>query len=373
MKDQPLSGIRVLDFSTLLPGPLASLILSEAGAEVVKLERPGTGEDMRHYPPDWDGRSATFALLNSGKTCLELDLKSDKAADRLKPMIEQSDILIEQFRPGVMERLGLSYDNLKTVNPGLVYCSITGYGQSGDRALRAGHDLNYMSESGILSLAAGGTNPAAVPPVLAADIAGGTYPAVMNILLALRQRDQTGQGCHIDISMTDNLFPFAFWALGHGLVNDEWPQPGKGLLAGGSARYHLYRASCGAIIAVAALEDRFWAAFCKAVGFEDTGGSDGDMITQIGGIISSRPASHWEPILSQADCCCNVVRPLEDALRDQALRERGLFDYSIKSASGASMMALPLPVAPQFRKPPEEPRSFPDLKSFDDEDLTPGA
>lgn len=363
----PLSGIHVLDFSTLLPGPLASLILSEAGAQVSKLERPGTGEDMRHYPPEWDGRSATFALLNGGKSCIELDLKSATGFEQLKPLIQRADVLIEQFRPGVMARLGLDYPSLKAINPRLIYCSITGYGQSGDRAGQAGHDLNYMSDSGLLSLAAGGQAPAAVPPVLAADIAGGTYPAVMNILLALRLRDQTGEGSHIDISMTDNLFPFAFWALGGGLVNEDWPQSGEGLLAGGSPRYQLYRAACGGLVAVAALEDRFWTVFCAAIALDDSSGTPGEVKQRIADLIRRQSADHWDQVLSQADCCCNIVRSLEQAVADPHLLARGLFDYRVETASGASMMALPLPLSPQFRRPADQPRAYPDLKPLKDD------
>ena len=191
---QPLSGLLVLDFTTLLPGPLATLLLAEAGAEVIKIERPG-GEDMRHYEPRFDGESAMFALLNRGKKSLVLDLKRDADRAKLKPLLDRADMLVEQFRPGVMARLGLGYEAVRAINPKLIYCSITGYGQTGPRAGEAGHDLNYIGYTGLLALNPGPPDRPVVPPALIADIAGGTLPAVMNILLALRQRDQTGQGC----------------------------------------------------------------------------------------------------------------------------------------------------------------------------------
>jgi crotonobetainyl-CoA:carnitine CoA-transferase CaiB-like acyl-CoA transferase len=224
---QPLSGIVVLDFTTLLPGPLATLLLAEAGAEVIKVERPG-GEDMRHYEPRFDGESAMFAQLNRGKKSLVLDLKSAQARDKLMPLIERADVLVEQFRPGVMARLNLGYDAVKAVNRRLVYCSITGYGQSGPRAGEAGHELNYIGHTGLLALNPGPADRPVVPPALIADIAGGTLPAVMNILLALRQRDRTGEGCHLDIAMIDAMFTFASHALASGHATGAFPGRGGG-------------------------------------------------------------------------------------------------------------------------------------------------
>ena len=207
---QPLSGLLVLDFTTLLPGPLASLMLSEAGAEVLKIEKPG-GEDTRRFPPSFDGESAPFAMLNRGKKSLTLDLKNDADRAKLIPLIQRADILMEQFRPGVMARLGLGYETLRALNPRLIYCSISGYGQSGARVDEAGHDINYIGNTGLLDLQPGPADAPVVPPMLVADIAGGSFPAVINILLALRARDQSGQGCHLDIAMTDAMFTFG-WA-----------------------------------------------------------------------------------------------------------------------------------------------------------------
>jgi alpha-methylacyl-CoA racemase len=204
---QPLAGIKVIDFSTLLPGPLASLILAEAGAAVVKVERQGDGDELRGYEPRFGAASVGFALLNRGKRSVALDLKANGARERLLPLLRAADVLIEQFRPGVMDRLGLGYAALATINPRLIYCSITGYGQQGPKAQMAGHDLNYLAETGLLHFAAGADGAPVVPPTLIADIAGGSYPAVLNILLALRARDASGRGCHLDIAMTDHLFP----------------------------------------------------------------------------------------------------------------------------------------------------------------------
>ncbi len=262
---QPLSGVLVLDFTTLLPGPLATLMLAEAGAEVIKIERPG-GEDMRHYEPRFDGESAMFAQLNRGKKSLVLDLKRPTDRDKLMPLLKRADVLVEQFRPGVMARFGLGYDAVKAINGKLVYCSITGYGQTGPRAGEAGHDLNYIGSTGLLALNPGPMDRPVVPPALIADISGGTLPAVLNILLALRQRDLSGQGCHLDIAMTDATFTFQSHALALGHAEGKFPGMGGSRLTGGSPRYQLYPTSDGKIVCCAALEQRFWEPFTAAIG-----------------------------------------------------------------------------------------------------------
>src|SRR5258706_921466 len=253
---QPLAGVLVLDFTTLLPGPLATLLLAEAGAEVIKIERRG-GEDMRRYEARSGGKNAMYAVLNRGKQSLVLDLKSAADRDKLTPLIKRADVLVEQFRPGVMARLGLGPDAVRAINPKLVYCSITGYGQTGPRADEAGHDLNYIGHTGLLALNPGPPDRPVVPPALIADIAGGTLPAVINILLGLRQRDQVGQGCHLDIAMTDAMFTFAGHALASGHATGAFPGTGGARLTGGSPRYQLYPTKDGKLVCCAALQHRF--------------------------------------------------------------------------------------------------------------------
>lgn len=361
---QPLTGIRVLDFTTLLPGPLATLMLAEAGAEVVKVERPG-GEDMRRYEPQWEGGSAAFALLNRGKKSLVLDLKSQADRERLQPLLQEADVLVEQFRPGVMRRLGLGYETVRTLNPGIVYCSISGYGQDGPRAAEAGHDLNYIGNTGLLDLQPGPAERPVVPSALVADIAGGSFPAVINILLALRQRDATGAGCHLDIAMTDTLFVFAWHALAAGLATGRFPAPGKSPLTGGSPRYQLYPTRDGKLVACGAIEDHFWRRFTAAIaldpGLVDDARDPPATKAEIARIIAARSAEDWRPILAAADCCATIVTSLEEALRDPHFVQRGLFAHRISAASGASMTALPLPIAPQFRDAPGSRKPAPKL------------
>ena len=254
----PLEGVFVIDFTTLAPGPLASLMLANAGAEVIKVERPGIGDEMRIYKDAFGDEGVTFALLNAGKRSITADLKKSEDLFKIKELIKKSDVVLEQFRPGVMAKLGLDYEVLAEENPGLIYCSITGFGQNGPKASIAAHDLNYVADTGMLAIGDCSSGKPAIPQLLAADLAAGSYPAVMNILLALQQRNHTGKGTYIDVSMTDCLFPLMFWGLGLGWGSGTWPQYGGQLLTGGSPRYQIYTTSDARYLAVAALEDRFW-------------------------------------------------------------------------------------------------------------------
>jgi crotonobetainyl-CoA:carnitine CoA-transferase CaiB-like acyl-CoA transferase len=208
--DAPLTGVRILDFSTLLPGPLATLMLADAGADVIKIERPGLGDEVRSYSPKIGDSSAIHALLNRGKRAFAADLGEESDHRRVLQLAARAQVVVEQFRPGVADRLGIGYDQLHTVNPGVVYCSISGYGQHSELRDRAGHDLNYLAQSGLLGVVTDTAGSPALPVSNLADIAGGSYPAALNILLGLRRSEATGLGCHLDISMTHNLQVLAF-------------------------------------------------------------------------------------------------------------------------------------------------------------------
>jgi len=361
----PLRGIKVLDFSTLLPGPMATLFLAEAGADVIKVERPEFGEEMRYYPPKWGESSINFSLLNRGKKSLTLDLKGTDAIQTLTPLIESSDIIVEQFRPGVMKRLGLDYESVKLINPKIIYCSISGYGQDGPKQNLAGHDINYIGEAGLLSLASGTQDSPVVPPALIADIAGGSYPAVMNILLALRERDLSGEGAYIDISMTDGVLPFLWWALGKTSETGVDPGNGGDRLTGGSPRYQLYPTSDGRFVAAGPLEDKFWSAFCDAIGLEGTHRDDliapDRTIEAVRSIIASRTASEWEPILRRADCYCTIVKSVSEALADAQFQARGVFEAQLSSGDGKSIPAIPVPIIKAFRDHDNERKRAPRL------------
>jgi crotonobetainyl-CoA:carnitine CoA-transferase CaiB-like acyl-CoA transferase len=365
---QPLAGIRVLDFSTLLPGPLATLILAEAGAEVIKIERPGRGDEMRSYTPRFGTDSVNFALLNRGKRSVAIDLKAPTAVDTLRPLVESADVVVEQFRPGVMDRLGLGYDALKAMNPRLVYCAVTGYGQEGPRAQVAAHDLNYVSESGMLALTQGADGAPVLPAALIADIAGGTYPAVINILLALRERDRTGVGCKLDIAMADNLFTLMYWGLGNGLAAGQWPTPGGDLVTGGSPRYNIYRTRDDRFLAAAPLEQKFWENFCAALDIPQALRDDSvDVAATHRAVVervAAKSAEELRAIFAGHDVCCTIVASLADALHDEHFKARGVFARALMAGDRA-ISALPVPVVDAFRSE-EKAIGYPELGEAND-------
>jgi crotonobetainyl-CoA:carnitine CoA-transferase CaiB-like acyl-CoA transferase len=342
----PLEGLTVVDFSTLLPGPLATLMLAEAGADVIKVERPG-GDEMRHFPPPFGAGSAPYAALNGAKRSVVVDLKSPDGPRSLEPLLARADILVEQFRPGVMERFGLGYEAVRRINPRLIYCSITGYGQEGPRAQEAGHDINYQAVTGLLSLSP------FMPAALVADIAGGAMPAVMNILLALSSRDRTGEGMFLDLAMADAMFTFAWFGLAQGHATGRFPESGENMLAGGSPRYGLYGTADGKFLAVGALEQKFWNAFCQAIELPDplrNDARDPSATRQaVADLVGARHAEHWRQVLEPADCCCTVVASLEEAFSDEHFRARGLFDFNVVQG-GRRLPMTTLPIAPAFRR-----------------------
>lgn len=261
-----------------------------------------------------------------------------------------------------MDRLGLGYDALKPINPRLVYCAITGYGQSGPRASVAGHDLNYLADTGMLLLSAGADGAPVLPPALIADIAGGAYPAVINILLALQRRAVTGEGCRLDISMSDNLFPFLYWAMGNGIAAGQWPRPGGELVTGGSPRYQIYRTADDRFVAAAPLEQKFWENFCDAVGlapeFRDDRRDPQATKAAVAAIIRAQPAVAWRARFAGQDLCSTVAASIDEAMRDPHFAARGLFAWGV-TAGDARLPAVPVPVAAEFRAAPGNEASPP--------------
>ena len=353
---KPLDGLFVLDFSTLLPGPMATLLLAEAGAQVLKIE-PLAGDAMRAYEPPWGDDSAIFGLLNRGKQSLAIDLKEPAAREHVLGLARKADVVVEQFRPGVMDRLGFGYDALSRINPRLIYCSITGYGQTGPRALEAGHDLNYAGDTGMLALSMGDVAHAVLPATPLGDIGGGSYPAVINILLALEERRRTGTGRHIDIAMSENMFPFAYWALATGFATGHWPGNGTDLVTGFSPRYRLYVTRDRQALVVAALEPKFWATFCDVVNLpEDLRNDAVDPAAtslEIARIVASEDSAVWAQRLEGKDCCVSLAASMEDAVRDPHFIARGVFAAQVTNAQGTSLPALPMPIIPAFRVKPE--------------------
>ena len=361
---QPLAGIRVLDFSTLLPGPMCTLMLAEAGAEVIKIEKPGSGDMMRSYVPRFGDEAINFAMLNRGKRSLALDLTRPEGITHALQLVRTADVVVEQFRPGVMQRLGLGYEQLREIKPDLIYCSITGYGQGGPLAQRAAHDLNFAAEVGLLSQTADEQGNPQLPPALIGDIAGGTYPALFNILLALRRRDAGGGGCYLDIAMADSLFTTMYWGLGNGFVAGQWPRPGSDLVTGGSPRYQIYRTRDDRFMAAAPLEDKFWKNFLEVLGAPQLIDDSIDPYSvrrAIADIVRTRDAAHWEARFVGLDACVNFVRTLDEAVKNSHFVARGLFAHRIEDSAGRSMPALPVPIADVFRIDASCPVRYPEL------------
>ena len=348
---QPLAGVRVIDFTTLLPGPLATLMLARAGADVTKIERPG-GEEMRTYEPRVGGTAAYYQVLNQGKAIVELDLKSPEGRSAALDLAADADVVVEQFRPGVMSRLGLGVEDLHAVNPRLIICSITGYGQTGPKSDRVGHDLNYVGDTGLLALSPGTLDAPSLPPALIADIGGGSFPAVTNILLALIGRERSGKGCHLDIAMTDAMTVFAWWAVTLHNAGEDVPKVGEGIFTGGSPRYQLYRTKDDKLLAVAALEQKFWMMFADAIALSaearDDARDPATSISEAASIIRSRPAAHWAEIFDRVDCCVTLVQSLPEALRHPHFSERN-GARSGPQGGAYAFSPLPLPIDPGFQ------------------------
>ncbi len=323
-----LRGIRVVDVSQFIPGPQAALHLCDLGAEVVKVEPPG-GEPMRTFPPlDPDGVGAPYKLMNRGKTVVELDLKTDAGKRAFADLIAAADVLVESYRPGVLDRLGFDRKTLERLNPGLVHVALTGFGQTGPYRTRAGHDINYMALAG--GLAASGTEErpvAAYPPT--ADHAS-ALQAALAAAAALFRRRESGRGAFIDVSLAETVL--AWQAIQMTLAGRAGQEPHRGAqtLNGGAARYHVYRTSDGRFITLGAVERKFWAAFCRAVGREEWVGRYDDtlpqtsLIAEVTALIASRPLAHWERVIDPADCCFHPVVELGDLPDHPQIAERRL-------------------------------------------------
>lgn len=329
----PLAGLRVLDLSRLLPGPWASLVLADLGAEVVKVEDPAGGDYLRWMPPLVDGTSALFLALNRGKSSVSLDLKKREDREVFLELCEQADVVVESFRPGVLARLGLSWETLQARNPRLVLCSISGFGQNTTLANRAGHDIGYMALAGVLGLLGSKDGPPAQPNVQVADIAGGSFSALVGLLAALFERESTGRGRWVDVSMTEGaMATLAMTIAPHLHGGGEGPRRGEGTLSGELPCYSIYETQDGRHLAVGALEPKFWSGFCAAIGKPDleshgldSGESGRRTREAVAAIIAEKPLAHWAAHFSQHDVCVEPVLMPEELVEHPLHVSRGTF------------------------------------------------
>ena len=313
--------MRVLDLSRLLPGPYCSRILADFGFEVIKVEPPGGGDWSRHVPPldPENGQGFLFNALNRGKKSFTANLKADEGRAILLRLVETADVLLETFRPGVMERLGLGYETLAQVNPRLVYCSLSGYSPAGPYRERAGHDLNYQGLAGLLDLTGPREGPPAMPGVPLADLSGALW-ATTGILMALLERERSGQGQQVDSSLLGaalSLLPLAVAQLKGG----QPPTRGQGELSGGVVCYNLYQTRDGGFMSLSALEPEFWRVFCQAIGRQDLQGQQwapalpGELAyDELCALFLTRTREEWRELFSGIDACCDPVYNVEEAL-----------------------------------------------------------
>ncbi len=308
---KPLDGITVLDLTRLLPGAAATQTLSNFGAEVIKIEEPRRGDYARETPP-------VFQMVNRGKKSVVLNLKEAGGRQAFLRLAERADVVIEGFRPGVMDRLGLGFETLRERNPRLIYVALTGYGQSGPYAQMAGHDINYLALGGVLE-------PPAISSVQIADLAAGALQAVIGTLLALEARHRTGRGQFVDVAMLDGVaalqaIPLALHAAG-----------GSNVLAGQYACYNIYQARDGRWIAVGALEPKFWATLCHGLGCESfisdqftDGPRQAEIIASLATVFRTRDARDWFDHFKTTDACITPVQNLDEVITDPQLRHRGM-------------------------------------------------
>lgn len=321
MANPPLHGIKVLDLTRLLPGPVCSLHLADLGADVIKIEDTGAGDYM---PP------AARAIINRNKRGLSLDLKHDAGREALLALAESADVLIESFRPGVMARLGLGYDELSRRNPRLVYCSLSGYGQNGPFRDKAGHDLNYCGYAGVADQLGAAADIPALPNLPLADLMGGALTAAMGILAALCDVARSGRGRYVDIALADGVLAHAVMPLATLAAEGHTRPAGEDTLSGALPCYAQYATADKRFLAVGALERKFWDSFCERLERPDLKAlhrskdrAESDWVrSEIASIVAAQPLAHWTEVFRDSDCCVSPVLKLEEALELDQFRQR---------------------------------------------------
>jgi len=327
----PLAGLVALDFTQLLPGPYCTRLLADLGARVVKVEPPW-GEDLRTRPPLLpDGQSAGYVALNRGKETVTLDLRSPEGRAAAIELARSCDALIEGFRPGVMDRLGLGFEAVKALNPRVVYCALTGYGQDGPYAQRAGHDVNYLGLAGALGLGGTPDGSPLLPAVQVADIGGGSLMAALSIVAALlgRQRGTLQEAVFLDVSMVDGVASWQGPAVASAFAGDRMPTRGDGLLTGGTPCYGIYETADGRYMALGALEPKFWATFCAVADRPEWAERQHEsppdrLAADLRALFRGRTRAEWVEVIGEADACCTPILDWDEVWADPHVRARGL-------------------------------------------------
>jgi crotonobetainyl-CoA:carnitine CoA-transferase CaiB-like acyl-CoA transferase len=325
-----LTGIRVLDLTKRLPGPFCSLMLADYGADVIKIEDPDIGDNSRYGKPFIQGVGARYLMLNRNKKSIAIDLKKSEGKEIFRKMAEKADVIIEGFRPEVMDRLGLSYKEISKTNPKIIYCSLSGYGQNGPYHKMAGHDVNYIGYSGVLGLIGMRGDKPVIPGVQIADIGGGSMMALSGIMMALFHRERTGKGQYIDISMLDGAISWLYGAAAEYFVTGETQERGNARLNGKYACYDVYSTKDGRYLSVGALEDKFWSKLCTRVGrpewisLKDVDEEQARLRNELQELFLQKDQKEWLELLEKEDTCVGPVYDLEEVFSDPHVLERGM-------------------------------------------------
>ena len=336
----PLAGIRILDLTRLLPGPVTTLHLADLGADVIKIEDPQVGDYARTLGTGQGEDSAYFRMINRNKQGLRLDLKKPEGVEVFMRLAREADVIIESFRPGVMDKLGVGYATIAAVNPKIAYCSISGYGQDGPYKDLAGHDINYLGYAGVLDqIGSEGGNPA-IPNFQIADLLGGALTAAMGILAAVVEAQRTGQGRYIDVSMTDSVLAHTYFTMLR--LNDAGQSAPRGsdLLSGGLPCYATYRCADGKHLAVGALEGKFWKTACAVLGRPEwlKRQWDAGLRTEMAELFATRPRDEWTSLFAAVDCCITPILSPEEALANEQISARQM----VLNVDGLTQFAPPL-------------------------------
>jgi crotonobetainyl-CoA:carnitine CoA-transferase CaiB-like acyl-CoA transferase len=348
----PFAGLKVLDLSRLLPGGFCSLLLADFGADVVKVEDTGMGDYIRWSPPAFEGAEETakgslFLSLNRGKRSVRVDLKTEAGREVLLRLARDADVLLESFRPGVLDRLGVGYERLRQENPRLVYCAITGYGLTGPNVHRSGHDLNYLGLNGVLALGGEADGPPIQAGAQIADLGGGALMAAFGILAALRERDRSGEGQVVDVSMFDGALSWLAMVAARVFAAGERPRRGAEVLSGSLLCYRPYRCADG-WVTLGALEPKFFAAWCHGVGRPDLvdrqfEGPGTEAHAEVERIFLSRTRDEWAAFADAHDCCLEPVLEVEEALESELVRAREMvIEYQQPGAGTVKGLGMPV-------------------------------
>lgn len=341
-----LKDLRVLDLSRLLPGPFCTMVLADHGARILKIESPGEGDYIRSWEPKVEDYSALFLAVNRNKKSLTLDLKTEAGKKIFFRLLREYDVVLESFRPGVMNRLGIDYLKAREVNEKIIYCSLTGYGQFGPEADKAGHDLNYLAESGVLHTSGCADGQPVVPGIQVADIGGGALYAVNAILMAYIAVQRGEAGAHLDISMTDGLVSMFSLLSAYFFAQGRDPGPNETTFNGGRADYQVYKTRDGQYMALGALEGKFWRNFCEAIDRPDLiARQQGDekeqkqLKKELESIFAQQTRQEWQKLLAGRNTCCEPVASLGEVSANKHFNVRNMF-YDLDLPAGGTIRQL---------------------------------